>query len=127
MAKGTVLLVDDEANVRSALARLIRPLGFDVLDAENGEHALRVIEETSVDAVITDMRMPVMDGADLLHTIAERWPGVVRILLTGYADLARTRDAIQNGWTDYFLTKPWEPEQVEECIEGAFRGRKSST
>ncbi|MBZ0116003.1 MAG: response regulator, partial [Sandaracinaceae bacterium] len=101
-------MVDDDENIRSALRRLFGPQGYRVLMAEEGHAALGVIETESIDVLITDMRMPGMDGSELLRRVTRRWPRMVRILLTGYADLQLTTQAIRDGYVDHFLTKPWE-------------------
>lgn len=117
--RSTVLLVDDELNVCAALRRVIRPIGCRVLTASNGREALAVLEEHDVDVVITDMRMPVMDGFELLQIVTARFPGVVRVLLTGYADLSVTTRAIREGLTDHFLVKPWEPDEIAARVREA--------
>ncbi len=121
----TFLLVDDEPNVTTALRRILRPHQVQILVAQNGVEALGLLEAHPVDVVVTDMRMPVMNGADLLREVTARWPHVVRILLTGFADLSLTSLALRSGWTDHFLTKPWEPEHIELTFMRAIRARRA--
>lgn len=102
-----VLCVDDEPNILSALRRLLRPSGYRVLVAESGAEGLELMASEQVDLVISDMRMPNMDGAAFLATVKAGWPDVVRILLTGYADMASTIDAINRGEIFRYVTKPW--------------------
>ncbi len=102
-----VLCVDDEPNILSALRRLLRPSGYRVLMAESGAEGLELMASEQVDLVISDMRMPNMDGAAFLAAVKAGWPDVVRILLTGYADMASTIDAINRGEIFRYVTKPW--------------------
>lgn len=120
----TVLLVDDEPNVLSALRRhFIRLRHYSVLEAQSAPAALVILAEHPVHVIITDMRMPVMSGADLLRVVAQRWPTIARVLLTGYADLSVTTTAIREGLLDH-LTKPWEPQELLDCVEQAMTGRR---
>lgn len=102
-----VLCVDDEPNILSALRRLLRPSGYRVLVAESGAEGMELMASEQVDLVISDMRMPNMDGAAFLAAVKAGWPDVVRILLTGYADMASTIDAINRGEIFRYVTKPW--------------------
>jgi len=102
-----VLCVDDEPNILSALRRLLRPSGYRVLVAEGGAEGLELMATEQVDLVISDMRMPNMDGAAFLAAVKAGWPDVVRILLTGYADMASTIGAINRGEIFRYVTKPW--------------------
>lgn len=114
MKTPTLLCVDDEANILSALKRLFRPTGYRVLTAEGGAAALAILEAEAdgVDLVISDMRMPGMDGAEFLAQVRQRWPGVVRILLTGYADVESTIAAINEGQIYRYISKPWNDGDV---------------
>jgi response regulator RpfG family c-di-GMP phosphodiesterase len=117
----TLLFVDDEANILSALKRLFRPKGYRVLTAEGGAEALEILEKENIDLVVSDMRMPEMDGAQLLERVRQRWPDTVRILLTGYADVSSTIDAINKGQILRYVAKPWEDNDllltVQQAIE----------
>src|ERR1035437_2325492 len=86
----TLLFVDDEPSILSSLRRLFRPLGYRILTAESGLEGLEVLGRETVDLVISDMRMPNMDGAKFLKEVRARWPQAIRLLLTGYADMAST-------------------------------------
>ncbi len=108
----TLLLVDDEANILNALRRLFRPHGYRVLTAESGAAGLELMSSESVDLVISDMRMPQMNGAEFLERVQTEHPDVVRILLTGYADLDSTIAAINHGGIYRYLAKPWEENDV---------------
>ncbi|MDD2883774.1 MAG: response regulator [Dechloromonas sp.] len=117
----TLLFVDDEPGILSALRRLFRPHGYRIFIAEGGAAGLAVLEQENVDLVISDMRMPEMDGAAFLKQVRERWPGIMRILLTGYADITSTVSAINEGQIYRYVAKPWDDNEilgvVREAIE----------
>lgn len=108
----TLLCVDDEANILSSLKRLFRPCGYRVLTATGGEEALAVMAQESVDLIISDMRMPGMNGAQVLAAARARSPETVRILLTGFADITSTIDAINSGQLHRYIAKPWDDNEV---------------
>lgn len=114
-----LLLVDDEANILASLRRLFRPDGYRVLTAEGGAAGLAILEREPVDLVISDMRMPEMTGAQFLQQVAERWPDVIRILLTGYADLNSTVEAINKGHIYSYFSKPWEDNEIRLAVRHA--------
>lgn len=116
----TILCVDDEPNILSSLKRLFRPTGHRVLTAESGESALAMLETESIDLIISDMRMPVMNGAELLRQARLRQPHATRVLLTGYADMASTVAAINDGQIYRYIAKPWQDEDVLILIKDIF-------
>jgi response regulator RpfG family c-di-GMP phosphodiesterase len=124
-ASRTLLCVDDELSVLSALKRTLRSRDLTVVTATSGAQALEMMAELPVDLVISDMRMPGMDGAQLLEHICRDWPDTVRILLTGYSDATATIRAVNHGRIFRYLQKPWdERELVESVREGlALRAR----
>jgi response regulator RpfG family c-di-GMP phosphodiesterase len=115
----TLLFVDDEPNILAALRRLFRPLGYRIFTAEGGAQGLEVIANEKIDLVISDMRMPEMDGAQFLEQVRLRSPDSIRILLTGYADIASTIDAINKGQIYRYITKPWEDNDIALTIRYA--------
>jgi len=119
----TILCVDDEANILSALKRLFRPIGYQVLTALSGAEGLKVLEEKGIDLVISDMRMPEMDGAEFLERVATKWPGVLRILLTGHAEISSTIEAINKGRIYRYVSKPWEEVDLKLTIRSALEQR----
>ncbi|WP_374580939.1 HD domain-containing phosphohydrolase [Pseudoduganella sp.] len=108
----TILCVDDEPNILSALRRLLRGKGYQVLTADSGAEGLQLLAQQPVDLVISDMRMPEMDGARFLAQVRERWPGTVRLLLTGYSDVQSIQDAINCGEIYRYITKPWDDSDL---------------
>ncbi len=115
----TVLCVDDEQNILSALRRLLRPEGYKLVFANNGQEGLEAMEKEPVDLIISDMRMPVMDGARFLTEISQRWPDTVRILLTGYSDISSTIEAINKGNIYKYISKPWEDNDIKLTLRRA--------
>jgi response regulator RpfG family c-di-GMP phosphodiesterase len=111
-ASFTLLCVDDEPNILSSLRRLFRGKGYKVLTAESGAEGLEVLAQEAVDLVISDMRMPEMDGARFLAQVRERWPGTLRLLLTGYSDIQSILDAINCGEIYRYITKPWDDNDI---------------
>lgn len=121
---GHLLLVDDEVNILSALRRLFRPQGYTIHTAESGAAGLAILEAEPIDLVISDMRMPHMSGAEFLAQVAERWPVVTRILLTGHADLASTVDAINRGHIYGYFSKPWEDNEIRLAVQHAIEQKR---
>jgi len=113
----SLLFVDDEANILKSLKRLFRPQGYTIHTAESGAAGLACMEEHHIDLVISDMRMPEMDGAAFLEQVYRRWPNSVRILLTGYADIASTIDAVNKGCIYRYISKPWEDNDILLTIQ----------
>jgi len=118
-ATGKILFVDDEQNILSSLRRLFRSEGYEVFLATSGREGLAVLEREPIDLVVSDMRMPEMDGAAFLKQVATRWPDVIRILLTGYADITSTIAAINEGHIYRYLSKPWEDNDIKLSVRHA--------
>mgnify|MGYP003382079972 CR=1 FL=1 len=119
LAPATLLFVDDEPGILSSLRRLFRPHGYRILVAESGALGLAELEKTPVDLVISDMRMPEMDGATFLKAVRQRWPDTVRILLTGYADVTSTVAAINEGEIYRYVSKPWDDTEIVNTVREA--------
>lgn len=122
--KPRLLLVDDEPSVLSALRRLFRMQGYVTEQAASGALALELMSEQAFDLIISDMRMPEMDGAALLEAVRERHPATVRILLTGYADIDSTVAAINRGEIHRYLTKPWVDNDLVMVVSEALKRRE---
>ena len=119
LAPATLLFVDDEPGILSSLRRLFRPHGYRILVAESGALGLAELEKAPVDLVISDMRMPEMDGATFLKAVRQRWPDTVRILLTGYADVTSTVAAINEGEIYRYVSKPWDDNEIVNTVREA--------
>jgi response regulator RpfG family c-di-GMP phosphodiesterase len=107
-ARRTILCVDDEQNIVSSLRRTFRQHSYRVLTATSGADGLGLLEREEVDVVISDMRMPGMDGTQFLEQVRKRWPDTVRLLLTGYSDIESTIGAINRGEVYRYIAKPWD-------------------
>ena len=116
-----VLLVDDEANILNALARLFLDRDVRVLRAGNGEEALGIVRREPVAVVVTDNLMPGMRGVELLTRVRDLSPDTVRVLLTGYADLPTAIEAINRGEVFRFHVKPWVDEEIIGTVEEGVR------
>ncbi|MBY0341874.1 MAG: response regulator, partial [Rhodocyclaceae bacterium] len=108
----TLLAVDDEPNILAALRRLFRTTGWRILTAGHADEALELLATEPINAVLSDMRMPGMDGVQLLERVAQGWPDAARLLLTGQADLRSTIDAINRGRLHRYITKPWNDDEL---------------
>ncbi len=120
----SVLCVDDEPNILAALKRLLRPEGYKVLTATSAKDAFGILEaEPSIGVVISDMRMPVMNGAEFLEGVRKRWPRVARLLLTGHSDMEATIGAINRGEIQRYISKPWDDHDIVAAIRIACEKR----
>lgn len=117
----TVLLVDDEPNILSALNRLLRREGYRVLTAGSADEALAILAREPVDVVISDQRMPQMTGTELLARVKTLHPRTVRMILSGYSEISAVTDAINKGAVYKYLNKPWDDEHLRSEIRDAFR------
>ncbi|HET7064245.1 MAG TPA: EAL domain-containing protein [Rudaea sp.] len=117
----TLLLVDDEENILNALIRMLRRDGYRILTATGADDALDVLGRNDVQVVISDQRMPGTSGTELLSKVKEMYPDTVRMVLSGYTDLAAVTAAINQGAIYKFLTKPWNDEELRLQIRDAFR------
>ena len=121
----TVLIVDDEARILMLLESLLKSAKFDVLPAKDGPSALQTLDEhAEIDFVLTDLRMPGMDGLELFAEIRKRRPGMPVILLTAYASLETALDAMRGGIFDY-ITKPFKVNELMATIRAADRQAQS--
>lgn len=120
----TLLLVDDEQHILSALKRLFRRDGYRVLTADSGAQGLEVLLAESVDVIISDQRMPGMTGVEFLRRAKELRADTVRMTLSGYTDLQSIIDAVNEGAVYKFLTKPWDDVRLREHVAQAFRVRE---
>ncbi|MBJ2234065.1 response regulator [Pseudomonas fluorescens] len=115
--KSVVLLVDDEESILNSLRRLLRGQPYDVVLATSGAQALEIMATRPIDLVISDARMPGMDGATLLAEVHRLYPATSRILLTGYADLTTIIKAINDGQIHRYISKPWNDEELQLVLQ----------
>jgi len=124
--RGCVLLVDDEESLRHALSKTLQRKGYEVLEASNGACALEVLRARDVDVVVSDIRMPDMDGIALLQVVRERTPDVPFLLLTGTPDVATAVKAVGYGAFEY-LTKPGDLPRLGESVGKALEAHRLAT
>lgn len=119
--KHTLLLVDDEASILKALNRLFRREGYQILTAEGGQQALDLLEgaDGPVSLIISDQRMPGMNGATFLERSMAFSPDSLRFLLTGYSDMDAVVDAVNKGKIDKYLNKPWNDSEMQLLVREA--------
>ena len=120
MHEHTVLFVDDEVNILKALQRLLRNEPMKVLTASRPQEAIDLLESTPAQVVVSDQRMPEMSGVDLLSTIRERNPDMVRMMLTGYTEMNIAVEAINRGEIYRLITKPWNDDELKATLRQAF-------
>ncbi|MCF5691988.1 response regulator [Pseudomonas sp. PA-1-2A] len=115
--KSAVLLVDDEESILNSLRRLLRGQPYEVVLATSGAQALEIMATRPIDLVMSDARMPGMDGATLLAEVHRLYPATSRILLTGYADLTTIIKAINDGQIHRYISKPWNDEELQLVLQ----------
>ncbi|AOE83126.1 HD domain-containing phosphohydrolase [Pseudomonas sp. TCU-HL1] len=117
--QATLLLVDDEPNILRSLSRVLRDEPYRLLTAQDATSALSTLEGASIDLVLSDVRMPGMDGAALLAEVHRRWPECLRLMLTGFADQATTIRAINQGQVYRYISKPWNDNELRAILRQA--------
>lgn len=116
-ARYKILFVDDEPNVLKAMRRIFRQENYELLTAGSGPEALALLDkEDPVHVVLTDHRMPAMTGTDLLKRVKAKYPGTIRIMLTGYADTDAVMGAVNEGAVYKFITKPWNDDDLRLTV-----------
>jgi signal transduction histidine kinase len=114
----TILVVDDEADVVTSVQDLLR-LDYRVLGATRAQEGLQILHDLEVHVVMTDQRMPGMSGVEFLRRVRAEQPEAIRLLFTGYADIKAVIDAINQGNVFRYITKPWDPDELQTIIRQA--------
>ena len=117
----TVLIVDDEKAVLSSLIRCLVRLGVNLVDFSCPQQALEYATENRPDLVISDQRMPLMQGSEMLSQIKAMWPDVQTIILSGFSDLDSFSDALHRRVIDRFISKPWDNNELRMIASAALR------
>lgn len=117
----TLLFVDDEENVLSALRRIFLEENYTILTAISGQKALEILAQQPVHLIISDHRMPGMTGAELLKTVRDKYHDTIRIMLTGHADVNSIMGAVKEGAVYKFITKPWNDEDLRLTVSLALQ------
>ena len=111
-----ILIVDDEKDVLSSLRRLFISEDFETFLAINYNEAMEVLNNEPIKVVISDQRMPDMSGIEFLKEVKEKFPNIVRVLFTGYAETQLINEAFDIAGVYKFISKPWSSEQLKENI-----------
>ncbi|WP_075187220.1 sigma-54-dependent transcriptional regulator [Teredinibacter haidensis] len=119
-----ILFVDDEPAILKSLSRTTRPLNTECVFVDAGSKALELLEETPFDVIVSDMRMPNMDGATLLAKVAELYPETMRLVLSGYSDDALIMAAINEGRIWGYIHKPWEDTHLLVTLQQAIAAQQ---
>ncbi|HMK56314.1 MAG TPA: response regulator [Dissulfurispiraceae bacterium] len=114
-----ILCVDDEPNVLNSLRRLFMDDDYTVLTASSAQEGLLILDHELVQIVISDYRMPNMNGVEFLREVRTKWPDTVRIVLSGYADTASIVSAINEGEIYKFIPKPWNDDELKVTVANA--------
>ena len=114
-----VLVVDDEQNVLSAINRMLLDEEYELNFALSGEEALAKLKDNSAQVIISDMRMPVMNGVEFLKKSREICPNAIRIVLSGQADISDIMDSINHGGIWRYISKPWDDRDFKITIRNA--------
>jgi two-component system NtrC family sensor kinase len=114
-----ILCVDDEPNVLNSLRRLFIDENYTILTAASAQEGLELLAGERVQIVISDYRMPNMNGVEFLSEVRTRWPDTVRIVLSGYADTASIVSAINEGQIYKFVPKPWNDDELKVTVAHA--------
>jgi len=117
-----ILCVDDEKNIPRAMERSFLDNDYEILNATSGPDGLEILRRvTPIQVVISDYRMPGMNGVDFLKEVCKAWPATVRILISGYADIAAIISAINDGQISKFIPKPWDEALLKAAVSDAIR------
>jgi two-component system response regulator AtoC len=119
----TVLIAEDEANMRRVLCALLERDGFRTVEASDGAAALELLAREPVDAILTDLRMPKLNGLELLEQVRRRHPDIPVVMLTAHGTVGSAVEALKQGAFDY-LTKPFDPDDVRQVMEKAVSTRR---
>ncbi|MGH7291927.1 MAG: sigma-54-dependent transcriptional regulator, partial [Myxococcota bacterium] len=119
----SVLIVEDEANMRRVLSALLERDGFRTFEAPDGGAALELLKREAVDAILTDLRMPKMNGLELLEAVRRAHPEIPVVMLTAHGTVGSAVEALKQGAFDY-LTKPFDPDEIRQVMEKAVSTRR---
>jgi DNA-binding NtrC family response regulator len=115
-----ILIVDDELNMRLVLSAMLKKEGFEVASAANGREALQILKSNKISVVVTDLKMPDIDGMELLTRISEQYPEIPVIMITAHGTVATAVEALKMGALDY-ITKPFDLDEFKNVISKAIK------
>jgi two-component system response regulator AtoC len=117
-----ILIVDDELNMRLVLSAMLKKEGYEVAAAADGSEALQILKSGPIAAVVTDLKMPRIDGMELLGRVSQEYPNVPVIMITAHGTVATAVEALKKGALDY-ITKPFELEELKNVVSKAIKTR----
>src|SRR5919106_2729676 len=118
-----LLLVDDEAPLRTVVAERLIEHGFEVTEADSGEKALELLSQFAFDVVVSDLRLPGIDGREVIDFALQRYPGIIAIVVTGYGTVKDAVEVIKRGAAD-FVTKPFQFDELMHVLQTALEQRR---
>jgi DNA-binding NtrC family response regulator len=118
-----LLFVDDEPALRGLMAERLAERGFEVADAATGEKALELLEQFAFDVLVTDLRLPGIDGTRVIEAARERYPGIITIVITGYATVKDAVAIMKRGASDY-VAKPFQFDELIHVLDKALEQRR---
>lgn len=124
MSRPKILVLDDEEIVRVSCKKCLTPEGYDVDVAANGVEGLAMIENNRYDVILTDLKMPDMDGMEFLAKVKERHPDTKVIMITGYSTVEHAVKAMRMGAYNY-IEKPFTPDALIDAVKEALTGEKA--
>lgn len=114
-----ILIVDDEEMMRNLLTKILKRENYQILTAGDGQEAVELLEKEAVDLIISDMKMPRMNGFELLKHVKENYPQIGIIIMTAYGDTYTVKDALILG-ADEYITKPFKSYEISLVVERAY-------
>jgi two-component system response regulator PilR (NtrC family) len=118
-----LLLVDDEAPLRNVVAERLAEHGFEVSEAESGEQALELLSQFAFDVVVSDLRLPGLDGRAVIDAALQRYPGIIAIVVTGYGTVKDAVEVIKRGAAD-FVTKPFQFDELMHALQTSLEQKR---
>src|SRR6185295_13066966 len=118
-----LLLVEDEASLRSAIAEHLVDRGFQVEQADTGEEAITRLADFAFDIIVTDLRLPGIDGSAVVEAAVARYPDIIAIVVTGYGTVKDAVEAIKRGAWD-FVSKPFQIDELLHVLDSALEQRR---
>jgi len=125
MSKHKILIVDDQNGIRVLLTEVFGSEGYQTFQAANGKLALEIVRKESPDLVLLDMKIPGMDGLEILKHIKKIDPSVKVIMMTAYGELDMIKEAMDSGALMHF-TKPFDIDELRSAVDAQFQGGSSS-